>query len=344
MGAIKVSVIIPVYNAQAHLAHTLDALLAQSLEQIELIAVDDGSKDDSGKILDQYAKDNSHLHIIHQPNGGEWQARESGIRMAVGEYIAFCDSDDLPLPECYEKMYEAAKKNESDMVVCTYIREERETGKVLSHEMLSLAGRTIDLQKDPTVYSSINTAAWNKMFRAELLQNRLVLKAPPRMMGDIFLMASLLPFVKRVTIIPDMLYRYMVRKDSLIFSLTSNDMPPLEKNMIEVRHYVQQATERDVILPTLDAMAFIFFGISIVLRRVQNGEKTSMVLREARILLEKHFPLYKKPHYGIIWNMRNDGIMFKPLVVLSCFRLKLMHPLLSIYRFITEKLHHEIKW
>lgn len=115
---IKVSVIVPVYNAEKYLRACVDSILAQTVTELECILVDDGSTDASPAICDEYAARDSRVKVIHKPNGRASSARNAGIRAARGEYIAFVDSDDWIAPDMYEKMLEPG----ADVCLCDYIR------------------------------------------------------------------------------------------------------------------------------------------------------------------------------------------------------------------------------
>ena len=103
---VKISVIIPVYNTERHLRRCLDSVLAQTLREIEVICVDDGSTDSSPVILRHYAEKDRRIHLIRKENGGVVSAREAGLKAAVGEYTGFVDSDDWIEPWMYEKLYQ----------------------------------------------------------------------------------------------------------------------------------------------------------------------------------------------------------------------------------------------
>lgn len=114
----KVSVIVPVYNAEKYLRECVDSILGQTLSDIELILVDDGSTDSSPAICDRYAEQDARVQVIHKPNGRAASARNAGLRAASGEYVAFVDSDDWISPEMYEKMLETG----ADVTLCDYVR------------------------------------------------------------------------------------------------------------------------------------------------------------------------------------------------------------------------------
>lgn len=113
-----ISVIIPVYNVQAYLPACLDSVLSQDHRELEIILINDGSKDDSGKICDDYAAKDSRIRVIHQANAGSGAAKNAGLRMATGEYLAFLDSDDTLEPGAYRHMMSLMKQYDADVVQC----------------------------------------------------------------------------------------------------------------------------------------------------------------------------------------------------------------------------------
>ncbi|MCH5281303.1 MAG: glycosyltransferase [Lachnospiraceae bacterium] len=112
----KVSVIVPVYNVEKYVAQCLDSILAQTLQDMEIICVDDGSTDDSPAILDDYAKKDARIHVIHKENAGYGAAMNVGFDAAVGEYIGIVESDDRIFPEMYETLYQHATAHKLDMI------------------------------------------------------------------------------------------------------------------------------------------------------------------------------------------------------------------------------------
>jgi len=114
----KVSVIVPVYNAEKYLQECVDSILNQTLFDLELILVDDGSTDSSPALCDQYAAQDARVKVIHKPNGRAASARNAGLRTATGEYVAFVDSDDWISPDMYEKMLQTG----ADVTLCDYVR------------------------------------------------------------------------------------------------------------------------------------------------------------------------------------------------------------------------------
>lgn len=119
---VKVSVIVPVYKAEEKLRRCVDSILAQTLDEIEIILVDDGSPDNSASICDEYAEAHANITVIHQQNTGVSGARNAGIQAARGEFIGFVDSDDAVTAGMFEKMYSLAVSENADSVGCGYFK------------------------------------------------------------------------------------------------------------------------------------------------------------------------------------------------------------------------------
>ena len=117
MDAPKVSIVVPVYNTEKYLRECIDSLTAQTLGDIEIIIVDDGSKEECALLCDELAKSDSRIKVIHKVNGGLGFARNSGMEIAIGEYVGFVDSDDYVSPVMYESLYKAAAGKDADLAI-----------------------------------------------------------------------------------------------------------------------------------------------------------------------------------------------------------------------------------
>lgn len=118
-----VSVIVPVYNSERYLQRCVDSILGQTLHDIELILIDDGSIDGSGELCDAYADKDSRVRTVHKENGGAASARNKGIAIARGDYVGFVDSDDYIEPDMYGQMYGEALQNGAQLILCDGIKE-----------------------------------------------------------------------------------------------------------------------------------------------------------------------------------------------------------------------------
>lgn len=115
----KVSIIVPVYNVEKYIEKCLKSLISQSYKNIEIILIDDGSKDNSGKICDTYKRKDSRIKVIHKENAGVSEARNIGIQKATGRYLCFVDADDFVMNDYIEYMHQLIVKESSDIAVCT---------------------------------------------------------------------------------------------------------------------------------------------------------------------------------------------------------------------------------
>lgn len=153
----KVSIIIPVYNAEAFLHRCLDSILTQTHEDWEAICIDDGSKDSGGRILDAYASRDCRIRVVHQANAGVSSARNAALKLIGGKYVTFVDSDDFLHPQALEISVGIAERDGSDLVAYTYDRRYR-TGLVIRHALsLPEPGEPRFVHFDPARVESFTT-------------------------------------------------------------------------------------------------------------------------------------------------------------------------------------------
>ena len=163
----KVSVIVPVYNVEKYLKKCAESLVNQTLPDIEIIFVNDGSTDSSKNIIEHYLKNYSNkVKLVNKENGGLSSARNYGIPYATGEYIAFLDSDDYVELDMYDTLYNKAKENDFDMVECDFIWEYPKKSK-------NDIGKTYNDRKE--ALEKARVVAWNKLYKREIINNSNVL-------------------------------------------------------------------------------------------------------------------------------------------------------------------------
>lgn len=221
----KVSVIIPVYNVQDYLERCVDSIIKQTYKNIEIILIDDGSHDNSGKICDDYKKKYNNIIVIHKENEGQSIAREYGIKIAKGEYISFVDSDDFLNEKYYEKMIRLLEKSDCDIAVCDYIKFStnklnynnannknyfKERKIVSNSEAIKLI-----LQRN----NKITNYLWNKLYRRKVFQN--IIFPNFNIYEDLAIMYLIFDNSKKVAITNEQLYYYFDRKNSSSKSIPS---------------------------------------------------------------------------------------------------------------------------
>ena len=170
MENIAVSIIVPVYNVEKYLKRCLDSLINQTLSNIEIICINDGSKDCSGNILTEYALKDERIIVIDQENAGVSIARNVGMEVAKGEYIGFVDSDDWVDLDYFEKLYNSAKQNNCDIAVAGVIRLNKFKRKFyLNYDKLIITNdkdKKFELCDIPE-----QGCVWNKIYQTNLLKS-----------------------------------------------------------------------------------------------------------------------------------------------------------------------------
>ena len=116
----RVSIIVPIYNVEKNLDRCMNSLVNQTLKDIEIIMVDDGSPDNCQKMCNEWAKKESRFKVVHKKNGGLGYARNSGLDVSIGEYVAFVDSDDFVKTEMYGQLYDKVEKTKADTIYCGF--------------------------------------------------------------------------------------------------------------------------------------------------------------------------------------------------------------------------------
>lgn len=220
---IKVSVIVPVYNCESYLSQCLQSLAGQTLRELEVLLVDDGSTDGSGLILDQFVQRDPRFRIIRQKNQGCSAARNEGLRAARGTYVGFMDADDYVEPDFYAAMLRAAEERRCPLVTCDYRHTYRdmETGAILG-----LHDRRVDFCRSTPEQIYLNHLAgnpvvWNKLYHASLLQDP-PLRFEGASLEDMLFLLRLIPRLNGICTLSVPLYHYRQRRSSTMNSGTAH--------------------------------------------------------------------------------------------------------------------------
>lgn len=218
LGAdIKISVIVPIYNACKHLRPALDSILAQTLREIEIICVDDGSTDTSLDMLKIYQKMDNRIRIVTETNAGPGHARNNGLKRARGKYVAFLDADDFFEPEMLEKLYDHAEENDLDIAIARYDIYDNKKGKFVAnieseHGKIFEGGAITSKNEYPDyILQSTTGAAWNKLFKRSFISEKSITFTTEAMIfEDVYFTVSALAFAERVARIPDILVHHRI--------------------------------------------------------------------------------------------------------------------------------------
>lgn len=215
----KVSVVVPIYGVEKYLNQCVDSILAQTLKDIEIILVDDGSKDKCPQIVDEYAKKDKRVVAVHQPNGGYGKAVNHGIALAKGEYIGIIESDDWIEKDMYEKLYNNAKENNTDITKTGfYIYNSYNNGNLRNIEWKA---KFQDLMDAPETVFNISSypellcfhaSIWSSIYKADFIKGQKVIESKSSSYQDFPFMCEAYARAKRISVVHDYLVHYRMEE------------------------------------------------------------------------------------------------------------------------------------
>ena len=290
---VNVSVIVPVYNVEKYISKCLDSLVNQTLKDIEIIVVNDGSKDNSQKIIDKYAKKYKNVKSYINENGGVSKARNFGLKRAKGEYIAFVDSDDYVDINMYEDMYKKAKSNDFDVVACDlkYIYDEK--------EVLAFSNLKKDLTTKEEIkktYVSMYPVVWNKIYKKDLLKN--IEFKENVWFEDVEFLYRLYSKINSMGYINKHYYCYLQRQGS-ITSTFNNKLYDYISNWNGIIDFYKKEKIYDEYKNELE-YCYVRYIYATFIKRVANYKdenEYNKAVDEAIKNVRKYFPNYKKNKY-----------------------------------------------
>lgn len=303
----KISVIVPVYNVGDYLKRCLDSIIHNTYGNLEIICVNDGSTDNSKEILEYYSKKDSRIIVINKENGGLSSARNEGLRIATGEYIAFIDSDDW----IHEKYFEYLIRgiNNVDLVICNYIRISTDDIKIMDH-IFKVRPVTHTLA---FTNKELKSYVWGKLFRHQLI-NGIQFDESEKIEDTLFNMEVLLNNKEmKITYVDVQLYYYYIRKGSLVSSIDTYAVLNLAKRF---KKYYDK--ENDIEYKRILAIEIIKRALSA--RYIFSIVKSKKGVRECNNLMRqcldfdgniKYWILYKIPFLYRAFRLLTDPTMLE---------------------------------
>ena len=262
-----ISIIIPVYKVEEYMDRCLESIVGQTYENLEIILVDDGSPDKCPEKCDDWASKDGRITVVHKSNGGLSDARNKGLDVCRGDYIAFVDSDDWILPEMYQNMLDAIIKENADICACNIISCYPDR-QVKWGTDKNIAGNSELMLKRLYTDSEYPVCAWNKLYKRDLWQD---FRFPVgKLCEDAFTTYILLHRADRIVQISDALYCYRIRPESIMTSAFS------KRNMDEEEAWRKNYEFIRYSYPRLYRKAFSFYlqSVNVLIHRIKQEEKT----------------------------------------------------------------------
>ncbi len=212
----KISIIICAYNIEDYIASCLESVVKQSYKNLEIIVINDGSTDNTRKIIERYAKQDSRIKAIHQKNAGLSAARNTGINLATSEYICLVDGDDVIYQDYVAKLLSRMIHTHADIAVCGYetVSYKHDESHITYHEAETTNGQDAARNLLLTL-ENIDVVAWNKMYKRDLFIDNSIYYPVGDVYEDTLTTYKLYAVAKKVTYLMEPLYQYYRRKGSI---------------------------------------------------------------------------------------------------------------------------------
>ena len=325
---IKVSIIVPFYNVENYIEKCLQSLVNQTLEDIEILLVNDGSQDTSEAIAKQFVeKYPNKIIYLEKENGGLSDARNYAIPYAKGEYIAFLDSDDYVETNMYEEMYNKAKKEDLDYVECDFLWE-------YPDKTLESKGRQYDSKKEMFIHTRV--VAWNKLIKREIVQNNHLEFPKGYRYEDVEFFYKLLPLIHHYGIVQKPFIHYVQRENSI-----SNVQNKRTKEIIDVlEHVIAYYKTNNLFDEYKEEIEYTYARYilcSSMLRMVMIEDKKERkeIINMAWKSLNTQFVNWKKNTY-----LKNKGLKNLYMRSVNNFTLKI-YTSLARMKFVRDKLQEK---
>ena len=267
---LKISIIIPVYNVEKYLHQCLNSVINQTYKNLEIICINDGSKDNSSIILNEYLQKDNRIVIVNQKNSGVSSARNKGIRLSTGDFISFIDSDDYLDLNVYEKCVQRIIRDNSDIIIF----EKKKRKKFFDYLSINDSFSMIEGKQIVTYF-----ALWNKIFKRKLInENNLFFKEDIDYGEDDLFRIMSFSLAKRISVLTGVSYHYRIRKDSVSHSIEKETM--ITEHIKRIKYLIAFFLEHKF-YAQYDYL--LYFGLSStvpVLRKMENKTKTKNYSKE----------------------------------------------------------------
>ncbi|MDY3060767.1 glycosyltransferase [Fusobacterium sp.] len=288
-----ISVIVPVYNIEKYLPRCIDSILDQTYKNWEAIFINDGSTDNSLKILEEYKKRDERIKIIDKKNAGSGAARNDGIETSKGKYIAFLDSDDWYEEDFLEKLYNNLIENSSDVSMCnpkmTYdnINKNKKINTYFFNE--------IELNKTPEKILGILAmpVVWNKLYKKDIIVKNRIKFPNYSFCEDVEFLYKTFLYANKVSKIEDDLYNYYQREDSETKKIKEESIEQVYKVIKNIENYVKENFIEKLEIFYQYKIQFLYSISQILLLRTNSDKRLKKLVNKNNNLMVKNIKLKK---------------------------------------------------
>ena len=317
----KVSIIVPVWGVEKYIDKCLDSLVNQTLEDIEIIVVNDESPDNSQKIIDKYVKKYPKKVIsLKQKNGGQGSARNNGLKHAKGEYIGYVDSDDYIELDMYEKLYNVAKKKKLDIAICS------------SYNVYETGNKYVELEKEFFEVGKINAffgkmAVWNKIYKRNLFINEIEFRSKV-WYEDLDFTVKMILNSRKIGYVNEPLYDYLIREGSTMNNNNIQRNLEIIDAFDNILSYMENNVKYKKYYPEIEYLAIYHIFIAAIVRVINancNNNK-KYIINELRNYVVSKFPNYYKNKYLKLLD-RNKKIVYNLVRLKQYWLIKLIFSL-----------------
>ena len=310
---VKVSVIVPVYNSEKYLRECVESIINQTLKEIEILFVDDGSTDRSLAILDEYASEDNRIQIVKGKHCGGGAARNLGMQQAKGEYLSFFDSDDIMEPELLKRAYNKSKKENADITIFSVRFWNEGTGVITEGDaglrVKNLPEKSVFSYKDmpERIFNSFHNWPWNKMFRREFVEQHQIRFQEIMRTNDLLFVNKALVLAQRITTLNRNLVIYRVRFSGSCQS--SNQEAPIDfyKAFLALKEFLEEQGIYDNVKQSYVNHAYDGCMANLNSTDFLEGQKYLYEMLQTEIL-EKLDILEHENDYFYEYNLDNHGM------------------------------------
>lgn len=295
----KISIIAPVYQVEKYIGQCIESVINQTFKNFELILIDDGSKDKSGNICDEYAKRDKRIHVVHTENKGAASARNRGLDLATGKYIAFVDGDDYLAENMLDKLYKVITQENCDVVVCDFLNLHANPDKDFSLQLSDskVSGREILSHLKNQKNYGVWTIVWNKLYKKEILKD---LRFPEgKYFEDEIFSDQLYLRCNEVQVISDVLYYHRVLETSTMNTQKiRNYLDLIDAFQLRINLYLENRLPDDEVYKVLIYMLESYTKCAKADFMGNDKERLKQAKRfirkSSRILIKKRLSFIKK--------------------------------------------------